>query len=421
MGAQCITDNANSIINFNDNSHADFAVISLSKSILNFNDHSTALFAGNPNVAPPITAAQDAIINFNDFSTADSAGFLLGDSSDGSSGMLLFNDETNASVATINTIEDSIVAFNGYSTASSAVLHMQDRSNLLFNDTSDAGVAVITLDSQASVIFSQTNDQYLTATLLGSGTLIKTGSNKLDLIVDTTSFQGQAIVQGGNFALNQSWGGDIIVQSGGLLSGNGTIFKNLTVGGTVSPGNSIGLLTVYGDYQQLVNSTYQVDVTPDQSEQADLIDISGSATLDTGSGVLLVSNAMQLPPNQSFNAIILHAEGGVHGIYTALTTNNPLLTASLSYDAQNVFLNFQNTLALIPLTHNQKAVSTKLQTLNNPTAEEEAVLVALIELPTDAARFALDQMSAEQYTLLLPSSRNPQPPVLTPSLRPFAQ
>ena len=193
------------------------------------------------------------------------------------------------------------------------------------------------------------------------------------------------------------------MQSGGLLSGDGTILKNLTVGGTVSPGNSIGLLTVYGDYQQLVNSTYQVDVAFDQGGQADLIDISGSATLDAGSGVLLASNAVQLPPNQNFNATILHADGGVHGTYTVLSTNNPLITASLSYDAQNVFLNFQNTLAAISLTHNQKAVSTQLQTLNNPTAEEEAVLVALTELPQDAARFALDQMSAEQYTLLLPS------------------
>lgn len=402
-GGGTITANGNSIINFNDNSHADVAFMALSKSTLNFNDNATAALAGNVHISPPLTADQDSIINFNDFSTANVSGFLLGNSSDHSSAKLRFNNNARADLATITAIEDSVVVFNGHSTASSAVLHMQDRSTLLFKETSDSSVAVITLDNQAFAYFSQTADQYLTAKLSGTGTLIKTGLNTLDVIVDTSSFHGQTIIQGGNFALNERWGGDITVQSEGRISGNGIILQNLTVDGTVSPGNSIGHLTVQGNYLQGANSIYQVDVTTDQGGQADFIGVSGSATLDSGSGVLLISDAVQLPPNQSFDTTILHADGGVNGAYTVLTTNNPLITASLSYDDKNVFLIFQNTLALIPQTHNQRVVSTQLQTLNNPTAEEDAVLVELVGLSTDAARFAMDQMSAEQYTLLLPS------------------
>ena len=63
-----------------------------------------------------------------------------------------------------------------------------------------------------------------------------------------------------------SLAGDVFVGSGGTLSGHGTVFgavKNIS-GGTVSPGGSIGVLTV-GSYTQGSNSALGIELNPNAS------------------------------------------------------------------------------------------------------------------------------------------------------------
>ena len=55
-------------------------------------------------------------------------------------------------------------------------------------------------------------------------------------------------------------------------------------------------------------------------------------------------------------------------------------------------------------TFNQRQVANQLQTIMNPDAEEARVLTALASLPRRQALKALDQMSAQQYTTIIPSA-----------------
>jgi fibronectin-binding autotransporter adhesin len=89
----------------------------------------------------------------------------------------------------------------------------------------------------------------LTGALSGTGTLTKDGDGTIVLAMDGSAFSGTTSVDEGTLAVNGSLCGDINVLSGGRLEGTGTVCdtNNLT-GGTVAPGNSIGTLTVDGDY-----------------------------------------------------------------------------------------------------------------------------------------------------------------------------
>jgi hypothetical protein len=76
------------------------------------------------------------------------------------------------------------------------------------------------------------------------------------------------------------------VDSGGLLSGTGTVVGNLIVGGptgsqqaTLSPGLSVGRVKVEGNYQQGSTGILVIEVDGTNTGQFDTIDVAGSATL----------------------------------------------------------------------------------------------------------------------------------------------
>uniref|UniRef100_Q11KT9 Outer membrane autotransporter barrel domain n=2 Tax=Phyllobacteriaceae TaxID=69277 RepID=Q11KT9_CHESB len=88
-----------------------------------------------------------------------------------------------------------------------------------------------------------------TGAVSGAGVFTKSGAGTLTLNGDSSAFTGTTSVAGGTLAVNGSLCGVINVRDGGRLQGTGTVCDtNNFAGGTVAPGNSIGTLTVAGDY-----------------------------------------------------------------------------------------------------------------------------------------------------------------------------
>ncbi len=150
----------------------------------------------------------------------------------------------------------------------------------------------------------------------GSGTTVLTGAN---------SYGGATTVQGGTLLVdgNQSAAtGAVTVQSGGTLGGTGTIGGNVTVadGGTLSPGDSPGTLTINGNLALSAKATldYQLGQagTPGGALN-DLTVVHGNLTLD---GTLNVSTT----PGGSFGA-------GVYRLfdYDGTLTDNGLTLGTL--------------------------------------------------------------------------------------------
>lgn len=250
-----------------------------------------------------------------------------------------------------------------------------------------------------TLIFRETVDEtYSEKILAGSGILQKEGAATLTLTGDNTGFGGTTKVLQGRLALLSTLGGNVLVDTGGILSGTGQIRGSLNVhNGTVAPGASIGTLTVNGNYQQDLLGIYEVEI--DGTGQSDLITVGGSASL---SGTLIVYSVDGIVDlTQTYT--ILHADGEVSGQFIQITSNLPGYIPVVSYGRQDVFLNLQHVLTMGASTHNQQTIAQHLLNITNPTSEESAIIDRLNALSSnpntlDEARRALDQISGEQYS-----------------------
>ncbi|MGE7471205.1 autotransporter outer membrane beta-barrel domain-containing protein [Bosea sp. NPDC003192] len=107
----------------------------------------------------------------------------------------------------------------------------------------------IAIGANGIVIDTDGHDIGISPSLTGAGALIKDGLGKLTLTGDSGStFTGAGSVLAGTLAVNGVLGGTMEV-IGGRLQGIGTVGATINrPGGTIAPGNSIGTLTVNGDY-----------------------------------------------------------------------------------------------------------------------------------------------------------------------------
>ena len=226
------------------------------------------------------------------------------------------------------------------------------------------------------------------------GSLVKVGTGTLTLSGNNT-YTGPTTVNAGRLVVNGSLAGAVMVNSGGMLSGSGSIGGLVANNSTVAPGNSIGTLNVNGNFTQN-GGTYQVEVNA--QGQTDRINATGTATIN-GASVQVLAQSGTYARNTTYT--ILNATGGVSGAYSGVSSNFAFLTPTLSYDANNVFLNLamsQTAFASGARTANQFAVGTALdQSFANATGDFATVLGAIAELSTTQGPIALDTISGQPY------------------------
>lgn len=160
-----------------------------------------------------------------------------------------------------------------------------------------------------------------------------------------TLTSGIYTVNSGTLSLpdSDSWlQADTFVNEAALISGNGTIEGDLTInaGGTASPGNSPGMLSILGNFNLASDATYRVEILATQNPVAgldnDLITTQGAATFYNDSHIQIVP----LSTDAQFAALdyttpirytILSAAGGItrEGV---LLSNSPEPTYQLIYE-----------------------------------------------------------------------------------------
>ncbi|WP_448873901.1 autotransporter domain-containing protein [Desulfobulbus propionicus] len=113
----------------------------------------------------------------------------------------------------------------------------------------------------------------------GAETLVMHG---VDWSLSGNSTFGAIQVEQGRLGIDGVIGGQTTVGAHGILGGNGTLTGSVTNRGTVSPGHSIGQLTIDGDYSQSSSATLGMEIG---AGQADRFTVTGTASLD---GTLLV-------------------------------------------------------------------------------------------------------------------------------------
>ncbi len=224
-----------------------------------------------------------------------------------------------------------------------------------------------------SLTINQDSNTSFSGSISGSGTLTKQGTGDLKLGGDS-SFSGTANVNGGTLSVNGSYaGGTFVVNEGGLLGGNGTVGDTTIQGGSLGAGNSIGVLTVAGDLTLTSASTLVVEVDP--AGNADLIDVTGSATLG-GATVNVLAGAGIYAPVTDYT--ILTADGGISGTFGTINTNLAYLVPLLSYTVDTVSLKLTRNdvdYSTYAKTPNQAAIGNLIEALGYGSTLYDTTLV----------------------------------------------
>ena len=199
---------------------------------------------------------------------------------------------------------------------------------------SSSGVATIsnaiTLTGTGGVI-DTTGTTTLSGSISGTGQLWKVGSGEA-ILSGVNTYSGNTNVSAGTLTINGTVSSpNVTVFNGGTLKGSGRINGNLTSFGTVSPGNSPGILTITGSYTENAVLDIEVGGTVAGVNPAgfDQVNVSGAFTANATS-TLRVTRFNNFDPvrGQSFRAIIA---GSYVGAFGTLDRNSQ--TAQVLYQA----------------------------------------------------------------------------------------
>lgn len=245
------------------------------------------------------------------------------------------------------------------------------------------------------VAFNHTATDYVFAPKLEAGAL---GSANNRILVfggstrftaDNSGFGGETSISGGRLQIDGALGGLVTVNTSGTLAGNGKVGQNLTVnqGGILSPGTSVGTLSVGGNLRLESGSIYRVEVMP---QAADRVSVDGSTTIVPGA-LLSISPTSLFRPFTEYT--ILSAGTRVNGTFTLASDSSAFLDAIVTYGPQSVTLKLERNqvgFADLGVTANQRAAAAGVE-----SAAGTPVWTAFALLNETSARAALDQLSGE--------------------------
>ncbi len=163
----------------------------------------------------------------------------------------------------------------------------------------------------------------------GFSTFNKVGSSNWTLL--SLGFMDWNVL-GGTLTVNAAIVGTVNVGVGGTLGGTGLISDVFVNGGVLAPGNSIGTLNVAGSLTFSAASSYMVEIS---GASSDLTRVTGVATL--GGAIVVVVPTGTVAKQYT----ILNATGGMPDTFNPVVSGiSSNLNPTLSYDTNNVYLNF---------------------------------------------------------------------------------
>jgi autotransporter-associated beta strand protein len=252
------------------------------------------------------------------------------------------------------------------------------------------------ISNTATVIFDQAFNGTYAGELTGAGAFIKNGTGTLNL-TGTSTVSGGTTINAGGLAVNGHLTSNVAVNKGGTLSGSGNVTGDIVNhGGTVKPGNSIGHLTVNGNFT-FNSGTYEVEVNAQgDSDRINVIGAGHKVMINAGT-LLIVPDAGTYTPNTTYT--IITTEGGGTVTFDNVAGGVGFLTPRVSLDRNNIYV----TLALAPnafasagQTQNQQAVGSALDAIA-ASGSVGGIVTTMANLPTSQGAPALQALSGQPY------------------------
>lgn len=265
-------------------------------------------------------------------------------------------------------------------------------------------------DLNGMIVDTQTNLTFNgdALTLMNGQELVKKNSGTLAF---NNAVNGDMTVNGGSLIVGDSVQyknaqvmGNMIAKTGTSIGGHGSIAGRVTIaeGATLSPGNSIGTLTV-GELRLESGSNVRLDVAVNGDSDKIVVKKLSSDTGTTNGNVSIGSNvkvsvmAEAGKWSQSTRYSFMTAEGTITGQFAGVTSNLAFLTPTLITDSNNIptLVMERNGQQMnhYATTSNQNSVANAIDRL----PQTNPVYNAVISLSGEQARLAYDNLSGELY------------------------
>jgi autotransporter-associated beta strand protein len=234
----------------------------------------TATNATSINNGATVSGAEGGFTELHDSSNAGGALIANGGTGGGGGGTILFLDDSTASTARVE------VFGNG-----SLDISLHNAPGMTINSIGGDG-NVFLGSNKLTVGSDNLNTTFACAIQDGGqsgrigGSLTKIGTGTLDL-TGANTYSGNTNINGGALKVDGSIASNTFINHSGTLAGMGMVHGNVTNknGGTVSPGDAPGTLTV-NSYTQMKFGTLVIDIAGPNTGQFSVLNDLGTANLD---------------------------------------------------------------------------------------------------------------------------------------------
>ena len=241
-------------------------------------------------------------------------------------------------------------------------------------------------------------DYNLGGVVSGAGALLKTGAGILTVSGAANIYTGLTTVTAGELFLNGGVFGPVTINPGARLAGNGSV-GTVNNSGTISPGASIGTITVIGNLNLSPASTLDIEI--DHLGNSDLIIVTGTANLDGTLNAIPISATIDVFPKDLEYTII---SAGVVNNQFATLTGTPPFQYFIRVDGADVILFLQENIVVVNLDAiekgNPRSVAKYLASCKDPKMGLLDFLMLLEQLEGDVLNDALNQLSSARFGAL---------------------
>lgn len=258
--------------------------------------------------------------------------------------------------------------------------------NVFDNINSDSETDEIVLFSDTTLVIKGSETNTIKGRIIGNGGLIKSGIGTL-ILDHNNIYTGDTEANQGTLIVNGTVPKNLLLAPGATLKGNGRVKGNLISSGNVSPGSSIGTLSV-GNFFPDSSSVFICEIN--SSGLSDQLIATDSILLDGSLEIIPLDLSFSTP--QTYQ--ILQAGTAITGNFSTITTTVPALTA-LTYNTTDVSLKYL-PLSALHLNSNATAALNCFTTLSSSDANE--VSSNLLSLSTSQMQQAFNQMQPSQFS-----------------------
>ncbi|QGB46528.1 autotransporter outer membrane beta-barrel domain-containing protein [Bordetella parapertussis] len=166
------------------------------------------------------------------------------------------------------------------------------------------------------------------AAIDGAGGLTKTGAGDL-VLSQANTYAGPTLIKEGRLAVNGSIASPVTIDPGGVLGGTGRVLGAVANSGTVAPGNSIGTLTIVGNYAGTGGQLEMEAQLGGDASPADRLVIDGGAA--TGRTDVVVINQGGLGGQTDQGIPLVVARNGATTTADAFSLASPVAAGAYEY------------------------------------------------------------------------------------------